>query len=280
MTRPMLRIVILCVAAVLLVALILWIWHGNTVVGETDVTVRSRKLPAAFSGFRIAQVSDLHNASFGSGNQRLAKMLEEAHPDLIAVTGDLIDSGNRTDAALALMEQAVQIAPVYYVTGNHEAKVESYPAFEERLRETGVQVLHHRSVLLARGGEQLRLIGLDDPAFAGLPPEEAAGQALSELAPGDGLYTLLLSHRPDLLELYAAHPVDLVLSGHAHGGQVRLPGIDGLYAPNQGVFPKLASGVHQQNGTTLIVSRGLGHNPFLFRVNNPPELVVVTLETE
>lgn len=280
MTRPMLRIVILCVAAVLLVALILWIWHGNTVVGETDVTVRSRKLPAAFSGFRIAQVSDLHNASFGSGNQRLAKMLEEAHPDLIAVTGDLIDSGNRTDAALALMEQAVRIAPVYYVTGNHEAKVESYPAFEERLCETGVQVLHHRSVLLARGGEQLRLIGLDDPAFAGLPPEEAVGQALSELAPGDGLYTLLLSHRPDLLELYAAHPVDLVLSGHAHGGQVRLPGIDGLYAPNQGVFPKLASGVHQQNGTALIVSRGLGHNPFLFRVNNPPELVVVTLETE
>ena len=280
MTRPMLRIVILCVAAVLLVALILWIWHGNTVVGETDVTVRSRKLPAAFSGFRIAQVSDLHNASFGSGNQRLAKMLEEAHPDLIAVTGDLIDSDHRTDAALALMEQAVRIAPVYYVTGNHEAKAESYPAFEECLREAGVQVLHHRSVLLTRGGEQLRLIGLDDPAFAGLPPEEAAGQALSELAPGDGLYTLLLSHRPDLLDLYAAHPVDLVLSGHAHGGQVRLPGIDGLYAPNQGVFPKLASGVHQQNGTTLIVSRGLGHNPFLFRVNNPPELVVVTLETE
>ena len=280
MTRPRLRIVILYAAAILLVVPAVWIWRGNTVVGKTDVTVRSRKLPAAFSGFRIAQVSDLHNASFGTENQELAAMLRQARPDIIAVTGDLIDAGNRTDAALSLMEQAVQIAPVYYVTGNHEAKVESYPAFEKRLREAGVQVLHHRSVLLTRGGEQLRLIGLDDPAFAGLPPEEAVGQVLDELAPGDGLYTLLLSHRPDLLDFYAAHPVDLVLSGHAHGGQVRLPGIDGLYAPNQGVFPKLTSGTHQQDGTTLIVSRGLGHNPFLFRVNNPPELVVVTLETE
>ena len=277
MTRPALRVFLPLAAAALLAAPAVWLWHGNTVAGTTAVTVRSPRLPAAFSGFRIAQVSDLHNASFGEKNGELARLLRGARPDLIAVTGDLIEA-EQSDAALALMEQAVRIAPVYYAPGNHEARMEGYPAFAERLRGLGVQVLENRAVLLSRDGGTLRLAGLSDPAFSPLPPETAAGQALDALVPDDGVYTLLLSHRPELLEVYAAHPVDLALSGHAHGGQVRLPGIGGLYAPNQGVFPRLASGVHRQGRTTLVVSRGLGHNPFLFRVNNPPELVLVTLE--
>ncbi len=264
--------VLLLLAAVLL----LWLWRGNTVIRTTELTVSGEGLPGAFRGFRIAQVSDLHNARFGEGQRGLLDAIRGAAPDLIAVTGDLVDS-RRTglEAAMEFIRGAVLIAPVYYVTGNHEARVPEYPALEARLREAGVTVLRNEGTELVRDGAVLRLLGLDAPAFSG-GGTASLEAALSSLTGGGG-YTVLLSHRPELLELYAAYGVDLALCGHAHGGQVRIPFVGGLVAPNQGFFPSYTEGIYQRGKTSMAVSRGLGNSVIPLRVNNPPELLVLTL---
>lgn len=235
--------------------------------------------------FTIAQVSDLHNAEFGGGNGELLTILEEAEPDLIAITGDLIDS-RRTDPApaLAFLEGAVELAPVCYVTGNHEFRAyDAYQDLKSQMEELGVIVLENESMVLEE--VPLRVIGLDDPSFGvrsdpSATPEQILQGALTALAPQAGeedLCTVLLAHRPEYVELYAQHGADLVLSGHAHGGQVRLPGVGGLYAPGQGFLPEYTSGLYQIGETSLVVSRGLGNSLFPLRVNNRPEVVLVKL---
>lgn len=256
-----------------------WILWGNKSITVTTVAVTCRGLPQAFAGYTIAQVSDLHNTEFGTDNERLLEKLREAEPDLIAITGDLVDS-RRTDLACALSfaAAATQIAPTCYVPGNHEARLAAYGELEDDLREAGVRVLRNECTWIFRGEDGLAVLGLDDPAFS--DGTETTEETLREISPGTDAFTLLLSHRPELLESYAACDVDLVLSGHAHGGQFRLPIIGGLFAPNQGVLPEYDAGVFQMENTTMVVSRGLGNSLFPFRVNNNPELVIVTLQPE
>lgn len=270
------RRIILSVLAVLLLAGAIWIWIDNTRIVTTHYTVTNDKLPDAFDGFVIAQVSDLHNAAFGEGNDRLLNSLTEAGPDIIVITGDLIDS-RRTDVetAAAFAEAAVKIAPVYYVAGNHEARVpEAAAALEKRMTESGVCILHNGRITLSGGGAQIDIVGLDDPdntAVDAISEEELAAAVEPER------FTILLAHRPELFARYCAAGADLVFSGHAHGGQIRLPLIGGVFAPQQGFFPEYTQGCYTENGTTMVVSRGLGNSLFPFRVNNPPELVVVCL---
>ena len=284
------RAVCALLGAVLLGTLAVWIWRGNSVISVSAYTVCSDRLPPALSGLHIAQVSDLHGAVFGARNEALLRALREARPDLIAVTGDLIDSyrtGRDPDLWQDTAETVLrmtEIAPVYYVTGNHESRLRAvYPALEETLRGGGVTVLRNQAAVFSIRGESIRLWGADDPAFAAAADEaETMDRALRTLEEADSngtAFTLLLSHRPELLEVYAAHGVDLVLSGHAHGGQFRLPGLGGLIAPGQGLLPAYTSGLYRSGGTVMAVSRGLGNSLFPFRVNNPPELVLVTLET-
>lgn len=272
----------LAVLAALLLAGNAW---ANARVWNARVEIRDEKIPAAFDGFVLCQVSDVHNEARGEGNAALLRALREAAPDLICITGDFLDS-RRTDLdfALELAGQLAEIAPAVYVTGNHEARRMDLSALEAGLAARGVQVLRDDWTPLARGGEEIALLGLDDPGFAagedwtlaeGLDQTQARLSAL--LAQAGDRFSLVLSHRPELLPAYAEAGADLVLSGHAHGGQVRLPGIGGLFAPGQGILPRLTSGVHARGETRLVVSRGLGNSAFPLRVFNPPEIVTVTL---
>lgn len=273
----------ICVLSGILLILIVWTAWGNAALELNTYTISSRGLPDAFDGYRIAQVSDLHNAEFGDGNQRLLDMLREAEPDMIATTGDLIDSRKTNIAvALAFAEEAVRIAPCYYVSGNHEARVPEYRELKAGLEAAGVTVLDDARVEIEISGKSITVIGVNDPSFhADYLTSDAAvmDRKLSELPSEDADFTILLSHRPELFDTYVAHNMDLVLTGHAHGGQFRLPLIGGLLAPNQGLFPKYDDGLYSEGNTNMIVSRGLGNSIIPFRFNNRPEVVMIELKS-
>ena len=270
------------VFAVVAALLIIWIAWGNSALELNTYTVTSDRVPLAFSGLRIAQVSDLHNGQMGKNNENLLSMLRDAQPDMIAITGDLIDS-RRTNMEVALdfAREAVKIAPCYYVTGNHEGRVADYHKLRNGLTALGVTVLESTRVELVRNEEKLVILGINDPMFH-RDDLHHDGQAarkikLKELVSAGDAYTVLLSHRPELLDIYAYAGADLVLTGHAHGGQFRLPLIGGLFAPNQGFFPEYDAGMYVRNSTTMIVSRGIGNSIFPFRINNRPEVVLIEL---
>lgn len=268
--------IILC--AVLLI-LVIWTVWGNVTVGVTRFTVSSGRIPASFDGFRIALISDVHDARFGENNRRLIELIEKEKPDVIAITGDLVDS-NRTDidAAEDLVRRLNAIAPCYYVTGNHEAYIKEYPVLEQKLLSAEVIVLHNESAEITRNGETVRVAGLEDPAFSdiSLSAESILGARLKSMDLTDD-YCILLSHRPEAFPAYVSENVDLVLSGHAHGGQFRLPFIGGLVAPGQGLFPKYDAGQYEEGRTVMIVSRGIGNSIIPVRFNNRPEIVMVEL---
>lgn len=270
-------------SVVLCVILAVWTVWGNTALMVNTVAISSSRIPAAFSGFRIAQVSDLHNAEFGKNNEELLKLLSESRPDIIVITGDLIDA-QRTDVGIALCfaQESVKIAPTYYVTGNHEAASLQYDTLKAGLEAAGVIVLEDETVYLERGGETIALLGLADLDFTvkgdifGEVPAMVSTK-LRNLIDAESGYTVLLSHRPELFETYVDGDIDLVFSGHAHGGQFRLPFIGGLVAPNQGLFPKYDAGLYTDSGTNMVVSRGIGNSIIPFRFNNRPEIVLVEL---
>lgn len=253
-----------------------WVIWANTALECTDYTIASARLPAEFEGFRIAQIADLHCAEYDKGNQKLLSMLKEAQPNIIVFTGDTFDERHPDKApTLAFLRACMEIAPCYMVTGNHECAMnrQSYFALETQIREIGVDVMHAEKVTLTRGDASITLVGVDDENYEGVlhSPEQ-----LRELAGTDG-FTILLSHRPEYFWRYAESGIDLTLSGHAHGGQFRLPLIGGLYAPGQGAFPAYDSGVYTYQNANMVVSRGIGQSSFPLRFNNRPELVIITL---
>ena len=278
--------IVLTVVASLLIALVIWTVWGNTALELNTYTVSSGRLPEAFDGYRIAHISDLHNTEMGKDNDKLLNMLQEAKPDIIAITGDLIDSRN-TDIEIALqfVEEAVKIAPCYYVTGNHEARVSEYfDDLKNGLTELGIIILEDERVDLDKNSETITLIGINDPSFKSDylfgDSETVVETHLQELMNESYSFTLLLSHRPELFEIYVNNEVDLVLSGHAHGGQFRLPFVGGLVAPNQGLFPKYDAGLYTEENTNMIVSRGIGNSILPFRFNNRPEVILIELQSE
>ena len=268
-----------CLAAVLGVAV--WIAWGNTALELNTYTVLAEELPEAFDGYRITHISDLHNAQIGDNNEKLLETIRKAEPDIIAITGDLIDSRNTNiEIALHFAEEAMKIAPCYYVTGNHEARIPEYDDLKSGLTGLGIVVLEDERLEIQRLGEKIAVIGVNDPSFE---TNYLFGDAAAVLRlklqeyKNEDTYTVLLSHRPELLETYAQCGVDLVLSGHAHGGQVRIPFVGGLVAPNQGLFPKYDAGMFIKENTTMIVSRGIGNSIIPIRVNNRPEVILIEL---
>ena len=265
-----------------MIILIGWTLWGNTALEVNEFEIVSDRIPQGFDGFRIAQVSDLHNARFGEDNAKLIELLSQTEPDFIVLTGDLIDSRD-TDVEIALdfARQAVEIAPVYYVSGNHESRVTAYMDLKMGLGNAGVIVLENQKVEITRGQEHITLMGIDDPSFREDylfgDAEFVARHAIENLQNESDGYTILLSHRPELFDLYVETEMNLVFSGHAHGGQFRLPFVGGLVAPNQGFFPKYDAGQFTEENTTMIVSRGVGNSIIPIRFNNRPEIVLVTL---
>lgn len=273
------------ISALLLIAVISWIVWGNTALQLNTYTILSDRLPKAFNGYRIAHISDLHNAEMGKDNGNLLAMLKEAEPDIIAITGDFIDSRN-TDIEIALQfaEKAAHIAPCYYVTGNHEAIVPEYDEFRSGLTKLGIVVLEDERIDLKMNDETITLIGVNDPSFKFDDffddAELVMKNQLRELVKKDDGFTLLLSHRPELFDLYVDSGIDLVLSGHTHGGQFRLPFVGALVAPNQGLFPKYDAGLYSAESTNMIVSRGIGNSIIPFRINNRPEVILIELKSD
>lgn len=238
-------------------------------------TVVSPKLTAEV---RLAVVTDFHSSDNADD---VVAMVTSCAPDAVLMVGDMFDDdiANRpTERTLSLMRQLSALYPCYYVSGNHEAWTGEMDALYQQTEEAGVTVLRMSSGVLTVRGQRIALCGVPDPyemVLSGAPDtEEQLRQALEDVDSAD--FTVLLAHRPELLAKYAQFPLDLVVSGHAHGGQVRIPGVlNGLYAPNQGWFPKLAGGAYTQDGTTLIVSRGLAVRTRLPRIFNRPEVVLV-----
>lgn len=274
---------ILFIAAIAIV-LVAWTVWSNVTVGTTHYTVTSNRLPASFDHYKIVIVSDVHNAEFGVNNSWLIRQIKKESPDIIAITGDLVDS-SKTDIEIAgkLVHQLVEIAPCYYVTGNHEAWLGSqYQELENILLDESVVTLHDNAVPLTKDHETIQLVGLDDPDFTDRDASIQASMLESKINSMNlsGSYCILLSHRPEAFDAYVTENMDLVLSGHAHGGQFRLPFVGGIIAPNQGLFPKYDAGMYSENNTTMIVSRGIGNSIIPVRLNNRPEIVSVELICE
>jgi predicted MPP superfamily phosphohydrolase len=260
------------------------IFLGGNWLQATAYEILSSRIPASFDGYCIAQVSDLHKQLFGKHQFRLTRAIRNARPDLIAITGDLtyLGSWNAEDIE-DLARQLKDIAPVYFVSGNHDVLHGDFQKLLSHLESSGIRILEGETTRISRGAESIAVAGIADPRV--FRQQGGKGRtidrwksALASLRENLGdRYSVLLSHRPEHFALYASLGFDLVLSGHAHGGQIRLPFVGALYAPDQGWLPRYASGVHVSGGTRMIVSRGLGNSWFPIRFLNRPELVVVRL---
>ncbi len=284
--------IMVSVAVLFLAFVMLFLHWNNKSIVITEYVYENEKLPKAFDGYRITQVSDLQSEYFGKNQKNLIEKVEETNPDIIVYTGDLLDRNHTNfEAAESAMEGLLKIAPVYYINGNHEMAVEenAMEAFYKKLAEMGVVVLFDCENKIEKDGETISLLGLseytvfsckdfvrDNSEPLDMDMFTSALTALRQLAE-ENAFAVLLTHEPQYLEEYAKAGFDLAFAGHAHGGQIRLPFTDGLYAPGQGVLPKLTSGIRQQDGMALVISRGLGNSTFPFRVFNRPEIVTVKL---
>lgn len=267
-----------CAVIFLFLGFIAWMVWSNTSLELSHYAVASPEIPASFDGFRIVQISDLHNNELGRDHHRLLARIEEGQPDIIVLTGDLIDSRmTDVETALEFVNAAVKLAPVYYVTGNHEERVPTaYALLEEGLIKAGVHILRNETVFLEREGEKICLAGIDDPHY--FASMDAFFDALSPLCDGEE-YTVLLSHRPEYFDHYIDAGADLSLAGHIHGGQFRIPFKGGLIAPYQRLFPKYDNGLYEEDGSALVVSRGVGNSIFPIRFNNRRHVVLVELHS-
>jgi len=272
----------LLLIAALLAGGALFLRWSNTSLQVERFTYGSNALPAGFDGCTLVQLSDLHGAQFGENNEKLLAAVAEADPDYIFLTGDLLDRFRETphSYAAALCDALSDIAPVYYVTGNHEWALPDVRSLKKAIAATGTTVLTNEFVTLERGGDSILLAGIDDPnGFADQKTPEALAKEVKE-ARGDGFW-LLLAHRNNYFEKqYSLLGADLVISGHAHGGLIRLPFTDGLIGVERNLFPSYTDGFYQVNGSDLFVSRGLGNSGRSFRLFNRPQVAVITLTDE
>ena len=218
------------------------LWAGNFTLGLTELDAPSRHLPAGFDGFRIALITDLHGRSFGKNNDALVEKTRKAAPDLIALAGDIADETSDLQELSDLLPRLAAIAPCYYVTGNHEWRMENRKEWFELLERCGVTRLENEFVTLSRGGDTIILAGVDDPN--GPWDQKTPEKLLEEIhAQNPDAYTIVLCHRNDQLERMARLSADLVLSGHAHGGVVRLPIVGAVFGTHYEFFPNYTAGL-------------------------------------
>ncbi|MBP5094239.1 MAG: metallophosphoesterase [Abditibacteriota bacterium] len=260
------------------------IWENKS-VGITEIEYKNPKIPAGFDGFRIVQLSDIHSYVISTDHTYFLGRVRQSQPDIIVITGDLHDTVKKDYfLTMNLVYGLVEIAPVYFVTGNHECWLGPWEPCMKYLREAGVTLCDDRCVRLTRGGGAIDMIGVYDPEYLRIALRDAKGyythlRDTRNKAKTD--FVILLSHRPELFERYVNQGVDLVFTGHAHGGQARIPRLRGFWAPDQGFFPRYTEGVYKKGKTSMVVSRGLGNNTSVkFRLFNRPEIVAVTLRAK
>lgn len=260
------------IVAVLVVTVLVIIQLSNSWLQVNHVQLAIPNIPDELDGLRIAHITDLHGATFGADQERLLSAIREAKPDIIAVTGDLVDGPHTsTEPLLAMFRELAKSSAVYFVSGNHDHW--GYHAqLIQGLQDAGVHVLNNRAEVHGQGRAKLWMIGVDD----GFTDRDDLDQAASRVS-GDEP-RILLSHVPDILPEAALKEIDLVLAGHHHGGQIRAPFIGALIAPGGEILPHFDSGWYRQASTSMYLSRGLGSTGiFKFRFWNRPELVVIHL---
>ncbi|WP_207649998.1 metallophosphoesterase [Clostridium cavendishii] len=262
----------------------IFIYYENNVIDETKVNIINKKIPKNFNGYKIIHISDLHSKSFGYKQKRLVDRIKSNRPDLIFITGDFVDSRNYDEKpCLALIKEIKNIAPIYYVTGNHESRSGKSKEFCNKLSKFGVNILLDKYEYISLGEDRLNIFGIFDASVKIRDSKREIETRVNEkLDKIKGIreteLRILLAHRPEYFKNYKEAGFDIIFSGHAHGGQWRLPIIGGLMAPAQGWFPKYTSGVHVEDGKQLIISRGLGNSAFPIRLFNHPELIIVNLK--
>jgi predicted MPP superfamily phosphohydrolase len=273
---------------ILVMLLLIFLWLQNNWIQVININFSSSKLHDNFNGYKILQISDLHSKNFGKNQNILISKVKNIKPDLIVITGDLIDIRTTDDKnVIGLISGIKSIAPIYFITGNHEIASDRFIYFEQNLKAEGVIILRNETVKLKRNNSFINLTGIDDSGFSTSGQDynnytlkvlsDELKKAVSNNA--TSTFSILLSHRPEALPLYAKYNVDLIFAGHAHGGQVRLPLIGGIFAPGQGYFPKYTNGVYNNHKSTMIVSRGLGNGSVPIRIFNRPEIIVTTLHS-
>ena len=271
------------------------------------IDTKHNNVPESLVGYKILQITDVHSIRSNEQLEKYVKKIEEENPNVIFITGDLIDAEyyvsendryNNKEVGLpdiftiAFCKELTEMAKVYYVYGNHEMMLLDDPennVFKTKLESLGVTILNNKEEIITLGKESFRLIGLQDPAtlykdkkyaFIGESNKERMDSILHDLFldKDENLFTICLSHRPEYFDLYQKYPIDVVFTGHAHGGIARLPFIGGVYAHAQGWFPKYSGGLHIDNDRlNMICGRGIGNSTIEFRFMNPPEIVVTTL---
>lgn len=257
-------------------------YRENHCLQKEELSVRCPHLPSSFDGLKIVHLSDLHNARFGKGQQKLLTQLRKQRADMVLISGDLSDRRRMKKKDLLSIQELVaglhdMNCPVYYTPGNHEAASPLYPDIKEMLSAYGVRILEDEGIRIYRGTGSIALAGLKDWRFF-TEGKQAYIEELGKLRQAvKDEFCILLIHRPEYFDVYAACGYDAVFCGHAHGGQIRLGKGKGIYAPGQGLFPRYSEGMYEKNGCCMFVSRGLGSSGVSQRVYNRPHLLCVTL---
>lgn len=262
--------------AALLLILLLLIFDSKYRLTVTEYELKALHLPDAFDGFTIVQLSDLHGSEFGKDNARLIKATAALQPDLIALTGDYIESEEDLPVTETLIRSLCNIAPVYFTSGNHDWASGAIEELKQTVSDCGGTYLSNASLTLERNGASILLAGVEDPnGRADMIRPDALLQQIAAEHPDR--YIVLLAHRNDFVTKYPALPCDVIFTGHGHGGVIRLPLIGGLLGTERNLFPTYDAGLFESGRYTMVVSRGLGDAPLFPRIWNNPEIVSVTL---
>ncbi len=272
----------------------IFVYIQNYGIQKTKYSIKFDRLPNSFDGTKVLHLTDIHRKSFGKNQNKIISMIKEENPDFIVVSGDIIYCYNHwynfgysyekdLKKVMKIFDSLVGEYPIYYTPGNHECKSNYYPYIRQSLIRSGVTVLDSGIEILEKSGDKISIIGLKDPTFWGgsnVVLDEYINKTFEELLnikEKSEYFTLLISHRPEIFDVYRKAKVDVVFTGHAHGGQWIFPFIGPIFAPQQGYFPKYTSGVHTFDKTKVIINRGLGNSSMPIRLFNRPEMVIVTL---
>ncbi len=303
----LLKLIILLLAFICVFNIIL-----NKNIFVREYKIKSKKITEKFDNYKIVQITDVHSIRNEIELEKIVNKVKSQKPNLICITGDLIDSdyyytqndlykNNKIkqieELTVEFMKKLKEIADTYYIYGNHEMMLLDDPEnnkFKKDLENLGIEILNNKVEELEINGEKINLVGIQDPAtlykdekyaYVKGSNKDKAQMILNDLFSGiseenKNNFTILLSHRPEYFEIYNKYNIDLALTGHTHGGIVKLPIIKGIYAHPQGWFPKYSYGIFKTNDFLMIISGGIGYSKLPIRIFNPPEICTITLEKE
>lgn len=278
--------IIIIVFLIIFVLMLIELYIDANWIQTTSFEVFSKKIPSSFDGYKILQLSDLHSKKFGKDNRKLLQKIDKSNPDIIVLTGDFV-SANETDFTV-FFELVDKISPkyeVYYITGNHEQAMSSSSKKEifSYLSEKGVKFLNNEYIEISQEKERINFYGLcyESSYYSdkkgNIYTKEMMTKSLGEA--DSSKYNILLTHSPTNFEVYKSWGADLILSGHVHGGMIRVPFVGAIFSPDEGFMPKYSAGRYQMDDSVLVVSKGLGRGSRGFRLFNRPNLVEITLKS-